>query len=228
MEDQQRACVVVTGFGPFQQVRENPTQWIVQDVKEKAMHGNVLAKQGQIVTCAVLDVVAKNATECVDELVNTAIQHAKGTTYVPVLVHFGVDTTREQIHVERRAYNEADFRCPDNQGWQPKRQVIDEQVGDVHQYISTTLPVEELVQACRKKGYHVHASDDAGRFVCNWTYFQSLRRTQNIGYAIFVHVPPEHTCPIEMLQGFAWDFLNAISAYVATQTLDQLRRPTEE
>ncbi len=217
MEHTPRACVVVTGFGPFQHVRKNPTQTIVRDVIQKTKEGNVLVEGGQVVTCAVLDVDANNATTCVEELVQRAIQCVKGTNYVPVMVHFGVDTTREHIHVEKRAYNEADFRCPDNRGWQPIRQAIDDAFGDLHQYISTTLPVEQLVQTCRKKGYQVHASEDAGRFVCNWTYFQSLRQTQDVGYAVFVHVPPEHSCPIQVLQNFAWDFLDAISAYVATQ-----------
>lgn len=215
--DAKRACVVVTGFGPFHGVEKNPTQWMVETIREKAQRGMGLDEGGQIVACAVLDVAAKNAKKCVEELVHMAENDAKGTQYVPVMVHFGVDTTREGIHVEQRAYNEADFRCPDNQGWQPKGQAIDESVGGRQQYITTTLPVPQLVRNCREKGFQVHASEDAGRFVCNWTFFQSLLLTRNKGYAVFVHVPPEHTCSLDVLGEFAWTFLNAISAYIATQ-----------
>lgn len=56
--------------------------------------------------------------------------------------------------------------------------------------LQTTLPVEEITKALEKKGFEVITSDDAGRFVCNYVYYHSLRfAEQNKTYSLFVHVP---------------------------------------
>jgi pyrrolidone-carboxylate peptidase len=41
-------------------------------------------------------------------------------------VHMGVNGGASKFAIERKAVNEATFRCPDEMGWQP--QVIDDQV----------------------------------------------------------------------------------------------------
>lgn len=56
--------------------------------------------------------------------------------------------------------------------------------------LQTTLPVEEITKALEKKGFEVTQSDDAGRFVCNYVYYHSLRfAEQNKTNSLFVHVP---------------------------------------
>ena len=56
--------------------------------------------------------------------------------------------------------------------------------------LQTTLPTKEIVQALAKKGYDVFVSDDAGRFVCNYVYYHSLRYAAKHGIkSLFVHVP---------------------------------------
>ena len=37
----------------------------------------------------------------------------------PCQVHLGVNSAAESFALEQRAYNEADFRCRDEAGWQP-------------------------------------------------------------------------------------------------------------
>jgi len=57
----------------------------------------------------------------------------------------------------------------------------------VHQ---TTIPVRDVVTVLRMNGYDVMESYDAGRFVCNYVYYQSLRHSAAYGNrSIFVHVP---------------------------------------
>ena len=44
--------------------------------------------------------------------------------------------------------------------------------------------------ALAKEGFDVMESYDAGRFVCNYVYYQSLRHALNYGTkSLFVHVP---------------------------------------
>jgi pyroglutamyl-peptidase len=54
----------------------------------------------------------------------------------------------------------------------------------------TTIPVRDLVTTLGKNGFDVMESYDAGRFVCNYVYYQSLRHSALHGnISFFVHVP---------------------------------------
>lgn len=56
--------------------------------------------------------------------------------------------------------------------------------------MQTCLPVEDITKELAKKGYDVMTSDDAGRFVCNYVYYQSLHFAEQNGIkSLFVHVP---------------------------------------
>jgi pyroglutamyl-peptidase len=54
----------------------------------------------------------------------------------------------------------------------------------------TKAPVDQLIEALRKQGFDCAPSIDAGRFVCNFVYYHSLRHSSAHGTeALFVHVP---------------------------------------
>lgn len=54
----------------------------------------------------------------------------------------------------------------------------------------TTLPVKEISKSLQQMGYDVMPSDDAGRFVCNYVYYHSLRFAEKHGIkSLFVHFP---------------------------------------
>lgn len=56
--------------------------------------------------------------------------------------------------------------------------------------LQTTIPVRDIVGHLKKEGFDVMESYDAGRFVCNYVYFHSLRQAQKNGVrSLFVHVP---------------------------------------
>ncbi|KAE9446688.1 hypothetical protein C3L33_21413, partial [Rhododendron williamsianum] len=62
--------------------------------------------------------------------------------------------------------------------------------GGISRKRETSLPVQEITKTLAKMGYDVMASDDAGRFVCNYVYYHSLRFAEQNGIAsLFVHVP---------------------------------------
>jgi pyroglutamyl-peptidase len=93
--------------------------------------------------------------------------------------------------VERRAVNEATFRCPDELGWQPQREPIVPDDGPISFIRETTVPVRDVVSALKTRGgFDVMESYDAGRFVCNYVYYYSLRQAHKNGVtSLFVHVP---------------------------------------
>jgi pyroglutamyl-peptidase len=76
----------------------------------------------------------------------------------------------------------------------------------------TTLPVKELTKSLRKTGYDVITSDDAGRFVCNYVYYHSLRFAEQHGIkSLFVHVPLFSTIDKMVQMHFAASLLEALA-----------------
>lgn len=77
----------------------------------------------------------------------------------------------------------------------------------------TTLPVNELTKSLRKIGYDVVPSDDAGRFVCNYVYYHSLRFAEQHGIkSLFVHVPLFLTIDEEVQMHFAASLLEVLAS----------------
>lgn len=56
--------------------------------------------------------------------------------------------------------------------------------------MQTSCSAEAILQHLKNKGHDVMMSDDAGRFVCNYVYYHSLRFAEEKGHkSLFVHVP---------------------------------------
>jgi len=79
--------------------------------------------------------------------------------------------------------------------------------------MQTTLPVEEITKSLANKGYDVMTSDDAGRFVCNYVYYHSLRfAEQNGTKSLFLHVPLFSTINEETQMQFAASLLEVLAS----------------
>ena len=93
---------------------------------------------------------------------------------IVVLLHFGVNSRATSLALERRAFNEADFRIPDERHYQPERQPIIPAVSsNISTSFETSLPLAAILKRLQCQ-YDVQESNDAGRFVCNWIYCHSL------------------------------------------------------
>lgn len=79
--------------------------------------------------------------------------------------------------------------------------------------MQTSLPVEEMAKTLAKMGYEVTISDDAGRFVCNYVYYHSLRFAEHNGIkSLFVHVPLFLTIDEETQMQFAASLLEILAS----------------
>ncbi|XAR65081.1 Pyroglutamyl-peptidase I [Bertholletia excelsa] len=129
------------------------------------------------------------------------------------MAHLGVNSGSVKFAIERQAVNEATFRCPDELGWQPQQQPIVMEDGGTSQAWKTCCSVEEILQFLKEKGFDVTISDDAGRFVCNYIYYHSLRFAQQRGHkSLFVHVPPFSRINQETQMQFVAALLEAIAS----------------
>eukprot|EP00243_Klebsormidium_subtile_P003646 TRINITY_DN17234_c0_g1_i1.p1 TRINITY_DN17234_c0_g1~~TRINITY_DN17234_c0_g1_i1.p1 ORF type:complete len:243 (+),score=13.97 TRINITY_DN17234_c0_g1_i1:497-1225(+) len=205
----------ITGFGKFHGVADNPTEILVSKlgdyIREKGGPPILLE------SCTVLETAGKGALGRLLELLNGPLQSSaldtkarseangarvasrkillegapRGATQGKIIwIHLGVNGGASRFALERRAYNEATFRCPDEAGWQPWKEPILPEDGPIDFFRQTVAPVDELVGALRKQGFDCAPSTDAGRFVCNYVYYHSLRHALIHGTeSLFVHVP---------------------------------------
>uniref|UniRef100_A0A7S3E212 Pyroglutamyl-peptidase I n=2 Tax=Eukaryota TaxID=2759 RepID=A0A7S3E212_9CHLO len=235
----------VTGFGTFPGVPANPTEVLVNALGEKGHAAQRLEE------CSVLRVSAKVVRDHVAGL-KARVLSTYGASASPappqngekalvVVVHFGVDVCATSFKIESRAFNEAHFRLPDVDGFQPQHAPIDEEeVGnneekgrgeeegpeafggkakDLAACLRTDLPCDRVVAGLRAKGHNVVVSLDAGRYVCNYTYYWSLRALQEARearegcrvFSVFVHVPSFHAIGAEDQTRFVADLFDQLA-----------------
>lgn len=64
------------------------------------------------------------------------------------------------------------------------------------------------------RGFPVEQSFDAGRFVCNYTYYQSMRLASQASrpvQALFVHVPRAEAMPLQRQKEVLWEILRELA-----------------
>lgn len=98
---------------------------------------------------------------------------------------------RAEVSVESTAWNEADYRIPDNAGLQPRGEPVLARRAPVFR---TPLDVEALAGRIHTEALPARVSADPGRYVCNWLYCRLLHLTRRPssparGRALFLHLP---------------------------------------
>ncbi|KAG0470593.1 hypothetical protein HPP92_017293 [Vanilla planifolia] len=206
--------VHVTGFKKFHGVSENPTETIVNNLK-CYMEKKGLPKGLVLGSCHVLEAAGEGAVASLYKTLETAITGHENTSYTGhvIWLHFGVNSGASRFAIEKQAVNEATFRCPDELGWKPQKVSIIPSDGGISRTRETALPTNDITKALSNMGYAVMASDDAGRFVCNYVYYHSLRFAEEHGIkSLFVHVPLFLTINEDIQMQFAASVLEVLSS----------------
>ncbi|XP_027936780.1 uncharacterized protein LOC114191659 [Vigna unguiculata] len=205
--------VHVTGFKKFHGVSENPTETIVNNLMEY-LKKKGLPKGLVIGSCNILETAGQGALVPLYQTLQSAITSKESESPSSnriIWLHFGVNSGATRFAIERQAVNEATFRCPDEMGWKPQKVPIVPSDGPITRIRETTLPVEDFTKVLTSKGYNVMTSDDAGRFVCNYVYYHSLRISEQNGIkSLFVHVPLFSTINEETQMQFAASLLEVL------------------
>ncbi|KAJ0979986.1 hypothetical protein J5N97_015460 [Dioscorea zingiberensis] len=182
----------VTGFKKFHGVSENPTEIIVGNLRSY-IQKNGLPKDLVLGSCTVLETAGHGALDTLHKILESAVSgrdQASANNGQIIWLHLGVNSGATRFAIENQAVNEATFRCADELGWKPQKVAIVPTDGGISHTRETSLPVNDLVKALSEMGYNVMPSDDAGRFVCNYVYYHSLRFAEQHGIkSLFVHVP---------------------------------------
>jgi pyroglutamyl-peptidase len=167
--------VLLTGFGPFPGVPENPSAALVRAVDGRRVRGVVL--RGLVLPVS----YARGPA--------LALAVAR-TTGAAAVIGFGVSARATGLEVERRAVRAARPDLADVDG----HALTD--LGPGPDTTPATLDADALARALGAV-----RSDDAGRYVCNaWLYRVSRALPVPVG---FVHVPADGADPDELLDGLA-------------------------
>lgn len=162
--------VLITGFGPFPGVADNPSSWIVQ-MLARTLDAPPLA--------AVLPVSWQGAWAVLEPLLEAAQPHH--------VILFGISARARGFCLEQRAYN-ANTASPDANGAQPREASL---LAEAPESLDTTLPLDRMRAAVAAAGLPVELSGDPGRYLCNATLFRTLHWAQGRATrAGFIHIPP--------------------------------------
>jgi pyroglutamyl-peptidase len=170
--------VLLTGFGPFGSVVDNPSAAIA-----RALDGERVS--GREVRALVLPPSFVRARA----LVSAALEAHE----VDLLLHLGVAETSAAFRVERVGRNRDAARIADVDGARPSGAIVE----DAPEVLPVSIDLTAVVAALHASGEAAAASDDAGAYVCNHVLFTSLVRARvaargrsgrlRVG---FLHVPP--------------------------------------
>lgn len=227
---------VVTGFGPFNGVPDNPTSILVKELP---------AYLQQRTGADMEDPVARLLANCTETMIVETSAHAARQEIAllqkklepfasAVVLHLGVDAGGKTFKLESCAYNDATFRVPDEQGYRPNAVPILDTCS-VGSTLTTSFDVPALVEtmnATLTNGEEEHSlraspSTDPGRFVCNYIYCTSMNafacaKTVNGADAattttdqprvqsLFLHVPPFEVVPKEQQLVFVTQLMSSL------------------
>lgn len=164
--------VLISGFEPFGGASLNPSQLLVEHLKNEDISGVDLHT-------TVLPVEFDRAAE---------ILLAEIRKVSPdVVISFGQAEGRASITPEKIAINLDSARIPDNTGDQRQNQKI---IADGADGYFSTLPLEKILISLQKIGVASSLSLSAGSFVCNHIFYRLQHELLSTGIKSgFVHLP---------------------------------------
>ena len=169
--------ILLTGFTPFGKVRVNPSEQVVRRLAESERRNGRI----QLVT-DVLPVEYRAATRRIRRLIRRERPDA--------ILCTGVAPSRKAISLERVALNLDDDPQRDNAG--EVRRGWEIAPGGPAAYWST-LPLDALQRALKRRGIVVNLSNHAGAFLCNHVFYVARHEVTRMRRRIpcgFLHVPP--------------------------------------
>ena len=171
--------VVVTGFGPFPGAPFNPSALLVTALARR--------RRPALADIELIPHVFATSYAAVDRELPELL-----AAKPDVVLLFGVAGRRRQLCIETRARNAATLLFPDADRSKPRDGVI--APGEPWS-LKGNAPFMRLLNAARGR-FPSRLSRDAGRYLCNYVYWQALQSAQNSRPLVqFIHIPPVRIGP---------------------------------
>jgi pyroglutamyl-peptidase len=168
--------LLLTGFEPFGALPFNPSQLLVQQIRDAAPLADVHELTAEILPTAY-------------HRAGTLIEERLRALRPDLLLATGLAETRSELNLERIALNLDDADKPDNAGRLREGNPIEP---DGPLALRTTLDLAPLLARLRGAGFAAKVSNHAGAFVCNHVYYcalSAIARHRLPTQALFLHVP---------------------------------------
>jgi pyroglutamyl-peptidase len=166
--------LLLTGFGPFAEHEENPTEALVKNLDEKEINNYKIVS-------AILPVEYQSSITQLSDLIETHNPDA--------LISIGLAADRSEITPELIAINYQHSKTPDKAKVIKKFQKINSK-GKESFY--STLPIEQMILALEKNNIPTKLSSAAGTYVCNTVMYHGLKTIQQTKRNCpsgFIHIP---------------------------------------
>lgn len=171
-----RRQILLTGFGPFPGVTDNPSARLVDALadangfspRDRELHAEILPTEWSAVGMLV------------PRLLKSLQPH--------VTIHFGVSRQARSLRIERSAHNRIVPRV-DAAGVLPARHTIHI---DGPARLDSSVHVPRLAATLRETGVPANSSTHAGSYLCNFLYYHSLSWAMShdeVTNVLFVHIP---------------------------------------
>lgn len=169
--------ILVTGFGPFPHVPVNPAEQIARLIAADQRFGrmgfrvtaHIFPTRWSILAGDVEDVIAAMKPDAV--------------------LHLGVAARRKMISIETMARLGSRRLLPDAAGLQEAHVTIQNRPGLPLRIAASAIPLQAVIM---RAGAKVKLSNNAGRYLCNGLYAQSLwlrRQNNEQRPTLFIHIP---------------------------------------
>ncbi|XP_036211564.1 pyroglutamyl-peptidase 1-like protein [Myotis myotis] len=165
-------CVVVTGFGPFRQHLVNSSWEAVKELSQLGLGSDAEVELRTLQLPVDYREVKRRVTRIWEDL------------QPRLTVHVGVDAAAKAVVLEQRGRNRG-YRETDVRGFRPEQGAC---VPDGPEVIESRVDLKAVSRRVAVEGVEVMFSRDAGRYVCDYTYYLSLHHGN--GRAALIHVPP--------------------------------------
>ena len=173
--------ILLTGFGPFGSVADNPTERLVRHFTAETVPG--LA----ITTCA----LPTSFTRAKETFRNALEAGGQDGQLFEIALMLGVAAGSANWRVETQGLNWDAPAIPDVDGFLPTGGEI---VTDGPAHLPVTLPPLAIQVAIEAAGLPVTLSDSAGQYLCNHLLYSALHLTRTDFSSVragFLHVPAD-------------------------------------
>ncbi|KAJ8925932.1 hypothetical protein NQ315_009784 [Exocentrus adspersus] len=181
--------IIVTGFGPFRNHSVNASWEAVKLLPDQLDEFNIIKKEVPVI----YDQVQNNIPDLWKKL-NPIVSKLKYfrqnemlifVTALQLVVHVGVSSFTDRITIEKCAFRKGYDQCDCSGVEHPTKEAC----CDGDDCITTGLEVDEICKTLNTcKQIKSCASNNAGRYLCEFIYYTSLNIDRN--KTLFVHVPP--------------------------------------
>jgi pyroglutamyl-peptidase len=172
--------VLLIGFGPFPGAPHNPSAALAKALARRRRPALADTER----TAHVLATVYAAADRDLSKLF---------AAKPDVVLMFGLAARRRHLSIETRARNAVSVLFPDASGHRPLRAVI---AGGEPASRMGNAPFASLLGAARSRAVPARLSRDAGRYLCNYAYWNALQHAKRGRPLVaFVHIPAVRVDP---------------------------------